>query len=796
MNQIHEPDGMEQNPEDVLLQVKEDLNKEIRSAQRQLLNFKNEGANIPDEDIELLNELTGFVNRQQEVNSIELIRHVRELIKGVTRRTLRFRATRALRANARRPPNWNGVLVHDAPGPRGAAIPGVNEQLMARLAREDRDARRAMNMDANEEQQPEIRQLEIERRDIARIGAPLNPIRVAEGQLAMPPGGVALIRYRFNVIREDDVIRENAAQPMDQEEEEEADNDEEEGIPEGGNEDVEPEDRPNQFEISEIRKFLRGIRLIIDLERVNGENDAEVRELYNTLGALENEVDALINRREMERARRLRDIILWIANHEHLLDGRVFEPPREGDVHPRRPILIREPVIEAPAELANYQRVQARIDARAIELAGERARIMANQHPLFQLPVGAAVAPVAHVPLAERLALFVPVDRIAPAAPAAAVAPEAPPPRAPLVNLLNPRAPPGPRPPLPPNLPEGALGLGVVPYAPLENIQQVAINFRRRLGDDHPQIREEEGFFQNIRRVVEAIHGIEAGAVFDVGNDVDEQERILRNPARRVQQVAPAPVPVEAPAPNRANAPENPNNQPNQVRPELLERRVRPAPEEPARQAPAPDNNGQAANPEDEVYIERIRQYFQELDQEERRNALAQRRLVVPLQLPRHVIPANGGRMAFGDIAVIGPNVLVEPVLLENPGDAAQQIRDVIVQRVQHIAQGRAIGPPRKKDKKFPESEELILPRPGWNNARRWSEADVIFWIEKIIKNRDHVEMLRKKQFNGHKLYFLLKSSYTWREEGIPFGVYIQMKSHMNRVVNNYLGYAYTPDEQ
>uniref|UniRef100_A0A1I7UXA9 SAM domain-containing protein n=1 Tax=Caenorhabditis tropicalis TaxID=1561998 RepID=A0A1I7UXA9_9PELO len=91
--------------------------------------------------------------------------------------------------------------------------------------------------------------------------------------------------------------------------------------------------------------------------------------------------------------------------------------------------------------------------------------------------------------------------------------------------------------------------------------------------------------------------------------------------------------------------------------------------------------------------------------------------------------------------------------------------------------------------KLLPESKTLHLPN-GSNNVRGWSRDEVMTWLKLFVDDDELLNLIKKKQLGGLQLLQILKSDDKWKEEQIPFGLYIQMKSHMNRAMNNFNGYG------
>ncbi|EGT51650.1 hypothetical protein CAEBREN_04920 [Caenorhabditis brenneri] len=79
----------------------------------------------------------------------------------------------------------------------------------------------------------------------------------------------------------------------------------------------------------------------------------------------------------------------------------------------------------------------------------------------------------------------------------------------------------------------------------------------------------------------------------------------------------------------------------------------------------------------------------------------------------------------------------------------------------------------------------------GNKHEPRELEMDVMNWAKKIVTNPKQLELIELKQFTGFTLAKFLDSPDQWKEEHWPFGLYIHMKSHLNRVMNNESGYKF-----
>lgn len=107
----------------------------------------------------------------------------------------------------------------------------------------------------------------------------------------------------------------------------------------------------------------------------------------------------------------------------------------------------------------------------------------------------------------------------------------------------------------------------------------------------------------------------------------------------------------------------------------------------------------------------------------------------------------------------------------------------------------RALRPPRRRAFKGPyeepTSEILYVPRMKKHNWKYWNENDVRTWIRMFITNQAHLEFIDSKELNGNRLGDFIQLEDQWKVDKWPFGVYMNVKSHFNRVKNRDNGYRH-----
>uniref|UniRef100_A0A1I7UXB0 SAM domain-containing protein n=1 Tax=Caenorhabditis tropicalis TaxID=1561998 RepID=A0A1I7UXB0_9PELO len=99
-----------------------------------------------------------------------------------------------------------------------------------------------------------------------------------------------------------------------------------------------------------------------------------------------------------------------------------------------------------------------------------------------------------------------------------------------------------------------------------------------------------------------------------------------------------------------------------------------------------------------------------------------------------------------------------------------------------------------KVERRLPESEKLHLPFEDHSNFREWDALDILKWVKMFITAPDHLKILETKRYSGKKLVSIMYPEERWSEEGIPFGLFIHLKSNMNRVINHHFGFTYRED--
>ncbi|CAL2039562.1 unnamed protein product [Caenorhabditis brenneri] len=93
--------------------------------------------------------------------------------------------------------------------------------------------------------------------------------------------------------------------------------------------------------------------------------------------------------------------------------------------------------------------------------------------------------------------------------------------------------------------------------------------------------------------------------------------------------------------------------------------------------------------------------------------------------------------------------------------------------------------------KREPESPNLYTPNERRNNWKTWDEGDVMNWVKQFIPNDQHLYLIEYNAFNGTRLLKFLDSETDWKTANWPFGLFIQIKIHMNRVINESNGHKY-----
>lgn len=90
-----------------------------------------------------------------------------------------------------------------------------------------------------------------------------------------------------------------------------------------------------------------------------------------------------------------------------------------------------------------------------------------------------------------------------------------------------------------------------------------------------------------------------------------------------------------------------------------------------------------------------------------------------------------------------------------------------------------------RQPKFLPESAKLHMPRFGLNNWKEWKREDVMKWARKFISNQDDLDLIECQQHDGFALSHFLSSNTLWKEKNWPFGLFVTVNCHFNRVVNS-----------
>ncbi|EGT51643.1 hypothetical protein CAEBREN_08740 [Caenorhabditis brenneri] len=73
----------------------------------------------------------------------------------------------------------------------------------------------------------------------------------------------------------------------------------------------------------------------------------------------------------------------------------------------------------------------------------------------------------------------------------------------------------------------------------------------------------------------------------------------------------------------------------------------------------------------------------------------------------------------------------------------------------------------------------------------RQLKEDVMKWAKKFITNQDYLDLIECQQHDGSALFRFLSSESQWKDKKWPFGLFVTVKSHMNRVMNSTNGVSY-----
>ncbi|CAL2039565.1 unnamed protein product [Caenorhabditis brenneri] len=95
-------------------------------------------------------------------------------------------------------------------------------------------------------------------------------------------------------------------------------------------------------------------------------------------------------------------------------------------------------------------------------------------------------------------------------------------------------------------------------------------------------------------------------------------------------------------------------------------------------------------------------------------------------------------------------------------------------------------APVRYQEKAFrePEARDLYVPYISKTDYDMWTEKDVHDWIRHFVHNQEHRDLIDVRRFDGPCLYSFLDSNTEWKAAGWPFGLFVRVKGHFNRVVN------------
>uniref|UniRef100_A0A1I7UXB1 Uncharacterized protein n=1 Tax=Caenorhabditis tropicalis TaxID=1561998 RepID=A0A1I7UXB1_9PELO len=88
----------------------------------------------------------------------------------------------------------------------------------------------------------------------------------------------------------------------------------------------------------------------------------------------------------------------------------------------------------------------------------------------------------------------------------------------------------------------------------------------------------------------------------------------------------------------------------------------------------------------------------------------------------------------------------------------------------------------------IPGAADFIFPKFCIEKIKRkwWRmKRDIEEWVEKFIEDEDNLQLIIEKQFNGQSLSEFLNNE----GHGMPLGIFIQLKSNFNRVVNEFNGF-------
>ncbi|EGT51893.1 hypothetical protein CAEBREN_13893 [Caenorhabditis brenneri] len=101
------------------------------------------------------------------------------------------------------------------------------------------------------------------------------------------------------------------------------------------------------------------------------------------------------------------------------------------------------------------------------------------------------------------------------------------------------------------------------------------------------------------------------------------------------------------------------------------------------------------------------------------------------------------------------------------------------------------VGRRRSKTLRLPESTIFHAPHIPKDDYELWTEEDIRDWVKLFIHKKEHLDMIESQQFTGFSLQLFLNSRREWKDNNWPFGLYIQLKSHFNRVANKRNGHIH-----
>lgn len=127
-------------------------------------------------------------------------------------------------------------------------------------------------------------------------------------------------------------------------------------------------------------------------------------------------------------------------------------------------------------------------------------------------------------------------------------------------------------------------------------------------------------------------------------------------------------------------------------------------------------------------------------------------------------------------------------------GDGMRRFRHEFVQMREYLGLDDEDDHQEVPAKRYPESEKIYLLR-GSYDIVHWRAEKVLQWLGLFIKNRDDLEFMEYKHYNGRQLFKILDSDEKWEDEKIPFGLYCKMAACMNRMINEHNGYLFEKNQ-